>query len=230
LPVVRMALETFHRLNMIEIDEQKYISIANWEKHQNIDGMDKVKEQTRIRVSEYRERQKLLLETQVSNVTSSVTGNVTVTHGNALDIEIELDKEKELKDIVGKPDDIPFQTIIDYLNMRTGSRYRNIDKTKRAIAARWKEGFTLDDFQIVIDKKAAEWTGTEYEKFLRPETLFGTKFEGYLNQNIVVKKNSYDLANEKLLRSIQEDEDDEKGTEIAFSNHQPNIFELPWGQ
>ena len=40
----------------------------------------------------------------------------------------------------------------------------------------------------MIEKKVAEWKGTEMDKFLRPETLFGTKFEGYLNQNETVKK------------------------------------------
>ena len=54
-------------------------------------------------------------------------------------------------------------------------------KTRTAINARLNEGFTLDNFKTVIDKKCAEWIGTEYEKYLRPETLFGTKFEGYLN-------------------------------------------------
>ena len=50
------------------------------------------------------------------------------------------------------------------------------------IHARCEEGFTVDDFKKVIDKKCAEWMGTDWEKYLRPETLFGTKFEGYLNQ------------------------------------------------
>ena len=43
----------------------------------------------------------------------------------------------------------------------------------------------LDDFKSVIDKKSKEWLGTNMERYLRPDTLFGTKFESYLNQNIV---------------------------------------------
>ena len=46
------------------------------------------------------------------------------------------------------------------------------------------EGFNLDDFKRVIDIKVDDWRGTEFEKYLRPETLFGTKFENYLNQNM----------------------------------------------
>ena len=55
-------------------------------------------------------------------------------------------------------------------------------KTKERIRARWREGFRLDDFKRVIDVKCAEWLGTDFEKYLCPETLFGTKFEKYANQ------------------------------------------------
>ena len=73
--------------------------------------------------------------------------------------------------------------IIDYLNFKCGTNYKSsTTKTKKLIKARLNEKFTLEDFKTVIDKKTKEWKGTEYEKFLRPETLFGTKFEGYLNQ------------------------------------------------
>ena len=79
--------------------------------------------------------------------------------------------------------------IIQYLNMRTGAKYKSTtSKTKQLINARVNEGFTLDDFKTVIDKKCVEWSGTEFEKFLRPNTLFGTKFESYLNQNVVKPK------------------------------------------
>lgn len=74
--------------------------------------------------------------------------------------------------------------IIDYLNKKTNSHYKyNIKSTISSISERLKEGFTLEDFKIVIDKKCDEWLGTEYEKFLRPSTLFRpSKFESYLNQ------------------------------------------------
>jgi uncharacterized phage protein (TIGR02220 family) len=73
--------------------------------------------------------------------------------------------------------------IISHLNEKAGTRYRHTtSKTRTVIKARLSEGFTVDDFKTVIDKKCAEWIGDEkMEKYLRPETLFGTKFEGYLN-------------------------------------------------
>ena len=73
--------------------------------------------------------------------------------------------------------------IINYLNNLLGVKFRpGVSKTQELIKARLKEGFTEEDFYTVIDKKYAEWHGTEFEKYMRPSTLFGTKFEGYLNQ------------------------------------------------
>ena len=81
--------------------------------------------------------------------------------------------------------------IIEYLNMKAQTRYRSsTPKTKQLIRARLSEGFVLDDFKIVIDNKVSDWKGTEFEKFLRPETLFGTKFEGYLNARQTVQKST----------------------------------------
>ncbi len=75
-----------------------------------------------------------------------------------------------------------YKDIVEYLNTVVGSNYRYQSKaTQRLISARLNEGFTVDDFKAVIEKKAKEWKGTEMAQYLRPETLFGTKFESYLN-------------------------------------------------
>ena len=72
---------------------------------------------------------------------------------------------------------------IAYLNQVANKRYKFVDKTKRLLLARFKEGYTLEDFKQVIDIKTAEWKDSpEFSKYLRPETLFGSKFDGYLNQ------------------------------------------------
>lgn len=82
--------------------------------------------------------------------------------------------------------------IVDYLNKKANKKFKpTIDKTKSCIKARLDEGFTVEDFQIVIDKKCAEWLGDDkMAQYLRPETLFGTKFEGYLNAKTIVKKSA----------------------------------------
>ncbi len=87
-------------------------------------------------------------------------------------------------------DNIPYLEIIDYLNSKSGSHYRNTDSTRRLIHARISEGFTKDDFFKVIDNKVSSWTGSEFEKFIRPQTLFSPKFESYLNEKPVEKKHS----------------------------------------
>ena len=95
LNTVRMALEVFEKFGMVEkIDG--VIVLPNWEKHQNIDGMEKIKEQNRNRAARHRQKQKLLAQNNESNVTDNVMDNVTVTHGNALDKDKELDKDIEI--------------------------------------------------------------------------------------------------------------------------------------
>lgn len=94
-----------------------------------------------------------------------------------------------------KPDINTYKIIIDYLNEKAKKDFRAKSKsTQQHINARFKEGFTVDDFKTVIDKKCAEWLGTDFEQYLRPATLFGTKFEGYLNaRSTKPTKQQYDL-------------------------------------
>ena len=76
-----------------------------------------------------------------------------------------------------------YSAVINYLNKKTNQHYKeNTPKTRNLINARVNEGFTLEDFKEVIKKKTIEWKNTKMEMYLRPETLFGTKFESYLNQ------------------------------------------------
>ena len=102
--------------------------------------------------------------------------------------KVSLDKDS-LTTYPKEPDNITYKEIIDYLNSKTGKNYRdNVQKNRSLIKARWSEGYRLDDFKQVIDNMVKDWSGTKYAKYLRPETLFGTKFDGYLNQGNVVKR------------------------------------------
>lgn len=74
------------------------------------------------------------------------------------------------------------ESIVHYLNLTLGTKYRECPSTVKHINARLDEGYTLDDFFDVIDNKYEEWKDTDMEKYLRPDTLFGTKFDIYLNQ------------------------------------------------
>ena len=85
--LIELALGTFANLNMIQLEDH-IIKIAGWEEHQNIDGLDRIREQTRKRVAKYRENQKQL--------PCNVTDNVTVTSGNAIEEEREEDIEEDI--------------------------------------------------------------------------------------------------------------------------------------
>ena len=102
--------------------------------------------------------------------------------GNQLATQDSIGKDSVDKEI--------YITIISYLNEKAGTKYKaSSKKTQTCIHARLAEGFELDDFKAVIDKKCADWIGdAKMEQYLRPETLFGTKFESYLNAK-VTKKN-----------------------------------------
>lgn len=177
---VTMALQTFEQFGMIELIDG-VITIPNWGKHQNLDQLEERKEYMRSYMQEYRAKQKKLTSKEECKVNSKTNSKANV---NTLDknrteeeIEKEIDKEREIY-------------IVDYLNQKAGTKYKATSKkTKTCIHARLAEGFTVGDFKTVIDKKCADWLGDQkMEQYLRPETLFGTKFEGYLNAK-VTKKN-----------------------------------------
>lgn len=82
------------------------------------------------------------------------------------------------------------EVILGYMNTRLGTQLRYCESTHKRISARFAEGYTVEDFVIVIDTKAKEWLGTPSAAYLRPETLFGTKFGSYRNQSILEAKSS----------------------------------------
>ncbi|WP_342610237.1 conserved phage C-terminal domain-containing protein [Staphylococcus hsinchuensis] len=92
----------------------------------------------------------------------------------------------------GNPTTYPYKEVIEYLNKQTGKQFRSTTKKNQSlIKARVNEGFTLDDFKKVIDNMTNQWLNdNKMSKYLRPETLFGTKFEGYLNQESNTQPNN----------------------------------------
>ena len=84
---------------------------------------------------------------------------------------------------------IPYASIIDYLNEQTEKKFKvSSAANKKLIKARWNEGYREDEFRKVIDNKVVDWKGkkfndgTDADKYLQPSTLFGNKFDSYLNQ------------------------------------------------
>lgn len=97
--------------------------------------------------------------------------------------------EKTIESIKkGNPKNFNFRIPIAYLNQVTGKNFQFVEKSLNLIKARLKDGFELDDFKKVIDIKFNEWSNIDMAKYIRPETLFGNKFDGYLNQMTLPSK------------------------------------------
>ena len=179
---VKLALQSLEQLEMIVIDNG-FLSIPGWEEHQNAEALEKIREQNRIRKQKQRKKQKIECVTGMSRDVS-----VTNLGSHATDIDKEEDKDKDNNICV------PYKEIITYLNEKTGKKLRwDVKSNQKEIKARFNEGYTLDDFKTVIDKKYHEWgrkpTEEELQRgvknmriYLRPKTLFGSNFDVYLNQ------------------------------------------------
>lgn len=143
--MVQSALQTLERLGMITIDNE-FISVPGWDEYQNIEGMEKIREQNRIRQKKWYDRQKPL---------HNVRTNVSVTSHNAIEEDIEKEKDKDIdieekertncKQIV----DLFHSICVSYPSVRTLSEAR-----KNAIKARLK-AYSLDDFKILFEKAEA---------------------------------------------------------------------------
>ena len=170
--VIRRALETFQGLKMIEIVDDIYM-ISNWMKYQNNSELRHIREMNKLRQQRFRDAQKALKDSD-SNVTLSREHNVTC---------------HEFCSICNMSYVDVYKNIINYLNSKSNSNYKyTTKKNQTLIHARCEEGYNIDDFKKVIDKKCAEWIGTDMEKYLRPSTLFGNHFEEYLNQKGTERK------------------------------------------
>lgn len=134
----------------------------------------------------YQEEKKALDSGLLSNVSGWLPDGCQVVA--SLEPQHNLTKHnitKQNKDNMSdKSDDvIPYFEIINYFNQKTGKKLSpKASSNKKWIKARWNEGYTVDDFKKVIDIKFDEWVETDMYKYMRPETLFGNKFDGYLNQ------------------------------------------------
>lgn len=91
----------------------------------------------------------------------------------------------------------PTEEVVNHLNHRLGTQYKaTTQATRKLVKARLKEGFTVEDMKLVIDKKATEWVGNpKMAQYLRPDILFGNKFEGYLNAKAAPQNNWNNSSN-----------------------------------
>ena len=118
--------------------------------------------------------------------------------------EQQMNTNNNVKKVNNDNKDI-YPVIIEYLNNKTNKDYKHTTKgTRSLINARINEGFSVDDFKIVIDTKAKDWKkDVKMNKYLRPQTLFSNKFESYLNET---HKGKEDIKKIPPLRMVYRDE------------------------
>lgn len=212
--IMRLAIKTLEQFGMIEKYQDGLIEIANWSKHQSTDKMEQMKIQNRERQQKYYYRQRLReIGYEEKDIPDDLEAlkkefekpNVSLTLPNATEVRSKKLEERSKRNTLSgsdEPDRVPYEEITDYLNEKAGSQFRSsTKKTQSLIKARFNEGFKIDDFKRVIDIKTNEWLNNkDMSKYLRPETLFGTKFESYLNQEH--KPVSNNSANEQWLNQL----------------------------
>ena len=136
---VQLALASLEQLNMI-VTEKGFFAISGWEEYQNTEGMDKIREQNRIRQANFKAKQKQLQ--------GNVTGNVTLTLGNAT--EEDKEEEKELEKDIKKVDYVQIMDLYHSI-CKSYPKIRSLsDARKKAIKARLNT-YTVDDFKAVFE-------------------------------------------------------------------------------
>ena len=181
------------------------------DRHTPTNYQDELKQLTQKENGSYKKVDEISIPNRI-DVTPTDDGEQLATtwqpDGNQLATQYSIDKysiDKLSKDTLSgsdEPDRVPYEEITGYLNEKSGSQFRSsTKKTQTLIKARFNEGFKIDDFKRVIDIKTNEWLNNkDMSKYLRPETLFGTKFESYLNQEH--KPVSNNSANEQWLNQL----------------------------
>lgn len=166
------------------------IAIKHWRLHNTIRN-------DRYHETEYAdEKAKIVLKENGVYTERKPNGNQVTTNriptDNQMETEVSIGKDSiDKNNNISSQDDAVYKEIISYLNEKTGKHYRpNSKAIVKLINGRLAEDFTVEDFKKVIDIKCSEWIGNkDFEKFLRPETLFSlTHFESYLNQKAAEKQ------------------------------------------
>ncbi|MDK2562950.1 conserved phage C-terminal domain-containing protein [Romboutsia sedimentorum] len=123
------------------------------------------------------------------NIDETDSGNVIEVKSG---MDIDNSKKENTKRELNKEN--IYGVVVDYLNKKTNKNFKaTTQKTKSFINARLKEGFCEKDFYNVIDIKVSQWMYTDMQKFLRPETLFSNKFEGYLNEVVIKSEETSEI-------------------------------------
>lgn len=190
--IVRSAMKLFESLELVEIFDDQTVYMREVER---LTGSE----------TKWAEKKRMYRAKEDNVLALSPPSPVDVRQEKEIEKEKELEIEKETKgfsEAVSKTT----KTVISYLNKRAGTNYKaSSEKTKSLVKARMQEGFTEADFFTVIDNKVEEWGkppkagAKDMRPFIRPVTLFGTKFEAYLNQRRVSNDGEHERIGEHLI-------------------------------
>lgn len=184
IDVVRNAVKIFCELGLMKIFDDGTIFLPQ------VPEITGKESESAERVRNYRNKLK-----EKKQLALQCNDDVTKSNDNK-EIEEEIENNKDI-----------YNKIINYLNEKVGTNYRASNKnTQKHINARLKEGFSEEDFEKVIDNQYEKWKNTEWEQYLRPDTLFGTKFENYLNTPAKNKKQIQKEETEKIIEIYSEEE------------------------
>lgn len=212
---INMTVAYFTKCGLIQIDDDGHATLSqakamvesetNWAKYkrdqrknsQNLPKLENVQNKKTISNSCPTEKEidkelELELELELKLDKEYIVEQNSPTEQSSEYIFPEWLDENSIKDLE-KTKNKELWIPIVYLNQVANKRYKFVDKTKKFLLARFNEGYTLEDFKQVIDVKTEEWKDNPvFFKYLRPETLFGSKFDSYLNQKPKISKSKPD--------------------------------------
>ena len=203
LTTIQMALKTFEQFGMVELVDN-ILHISNWEKYQNIEGMEKIREQTRKRVAKHRANQKLL--------ESNVTCNVTVTQSNATDKYIDKDIDKDIENNIhtATAARIDYQHYVDLYNSHCSSlpQVKTLNEKRKRLIKRVVKEVSEDDLLTALNK-------ANTNSFLRGDSGgWKANFDWLMNPDNITKvlEGNYDRG--KTQNSTNKDYDTDFGVVI----------------
>ena len=201
LTTIQMALKTFEQFGMVELVDN-ILHISNWEKYQNIEGMEKIREQTRKRVAKHRANQKLL--------ESNVTCNVTVTQSNATDIDKDIDKDIDNNIHTATAVRIDYQHYVDLYNSHCSSlpQVKTLNEKRKRLIKRVAKEVSEDDLLTALNK-------ANTNSFLRGDSGgWKANFDWLMNPDNITKvlEGNYDRG--KTQNSTNKDYDTDFGVVI----------------
>lgn len=223
---IKFALLTLEKYSMIEIFDD-IIYIKNWNEYQNVDGLDRIREQTRLRVAKHREKLKQIKE-------GNVTSNVKVTQSNEtekeleLELDIELEEDKKVDKEVDKEERVPYEEIKNLYNSicKSLSQVRSLSSSrKKHIKARWEQ---LDK-DIDTFRKAFELL--ESSSFCRGKNDRGWKADldwVIANDNNIIKVLEGKYIDKKGVKSNGTYKDGSSGKESKASSSEEYEFNRPY--